>query len=347
MTEANEPLTIPDEPYDRFGDDLLDALLAQLSTDEGGARRDALRRALNIDTATSNEVRLEHVESSLTELEAYTDAMREFFDENGTADDVLEAVQDGLEAARTDLEALESNVTDLGASDEVLEERVDGLEETLERLDSRLEYVGTETAELRGDFEAARDSLEDSVAEIGATTDTLADGLEAQFETVQNLDARQEDLTDRLDSIAAQREADRTALEARIDERADELEERIDAVERHVDDRLASLREDLFAELESVDASLTEDVEELETHVSDLEKSVDDSIADVRTAVADDLDSLESDLGTFETATDERIDDLRCALETDLDDLEGRVDELEATAAEAEEWRQSLQHAFQ
>ncbi|WP_254767510.1 hypothetical protein [Salinilacihabitans rarus] len=78
MTTRNDALT----PSDGAGrrDDLIDGLLTELKDDQGGARKTALRRALDVDNAAGSnasadvEARLDSIEDRLDDLETDVDA---------------------------------------------------------------------------------------------------------------------------------------------------------------------------------------------------------------------------------------------------------------------------------
>ncbi|ADB59980.1 hypothetical protein Htur_1088 [Haloterrigena turkmenica DSM 5511] len=118
MPVQDDTETLETESLSQRNGPLIDALLAELKDDQGGAKRAALRRALELDgpTRTSTDVRLDRLQSTVESLAAYTDAPEAFLDEQGTAETVLADVQEGLEATRDELDALEATV-DASAAD--------------------------------------------------------------------------------------------------------------------------------------------------------------------------------------------------------------------------------------
>jgi len=80
-SEEQEPTVDPD-PY--TGDDVVTAFVERLRRDEVTAgQRATIREELGIETPESVEVRLDHVQSQVVELSAYTDALSEFLDDEG------------------------------------------------------------------------------------------------------------------------------------------------------------------------------------------------------------------------------------------------------------------------
>lgn len=112
-------------------------------------------RAYADDPDGSVEARLAHLQSEVTTLAAYTDAVEELLDEQGTA-------RQFVEAARADIDALERQTSDL--------EGVAG------RHAGRLDSLETATADLRETVEAfdqRLDALEEAVADLEAFRDDI------------------------------------------------------------------------------------------------------------------------------------------------------------------------------
>jgi len=153
--------------------------------------RDALGGESGGDRA--EEVRLDHLQARVSDLEAYTDALESFIDGTGTARDLLDGVQDDVSAlaARTDdVEAavdragrdrseLQDALDDLAVGEDALTELeadVDRLRADLDALDERV--AGVEDAEarledLRADVDEDVDSLHDDIEELREWRDQL------------------------------------------------------------------------------------------------------------------------------------------------------------------------------
>lgn len=107
-------------------------------------------RAYADDPDGSVEARLAHLQSEVTTLSAYTDAVEELLDEQGTARQFVEDARadiDGLERRVSDLEGvagrhdgrldeLEGAASDLRETVETVEERLDGLEKAVADLEA-------------------------------------------------------------------------------------------------------------------------------------------------------------------------------------------------------------------
>lgn len=189
---------------------------------ESGALSDedleALREALGVETRRSTATRIEHVESRLTEFEAYIEALEAFIDDNGTADEIiadLEATVDDLNetvaSVEDELEGIREQQTDL-------REAVDGHDEALSTVEERMNA-------LEGKIEA----LERTTADHGSRIADLEEGqqsLETDLEKGHR-DLREE-LEDGTQELRTDFEDERAALRS-------ELEASIDAVESDVD----------------------------------------------------------------------------------------------------------------
>lgn len=130
------------------------ALAAELR-DGDLAESDRQLLAAEFDTDdTSGEVRFSHLQSRISDLEAYTDALEEFIDENGPARRLIEDLTDDIERIEDELAALD--------------ERTEANERAIERLDGDVEANAD-------DIEALDKGLADAEAEIDETQASIAD----------------------------------------------------------------------------------------------------------------------------------------------------------------------------
>lgn len=135
---------------------------------------ETLRDALGVeDTSGSVEARIDHLQSEMADVEAYADAIEEFLDENGTAQQLLDDLRSELEATQERLDAIEGTAEEAvetaqsveaeledfeAEADDETEERLDELESEIESLSDELEDV----AELRSRLASAIGGLDDS-----------------------------------------------------------------------------------------------------------------------------------------------------------------------------------------
>ncbi|GKZ13340.1 AAA family ATPase [Haladaptatus sp. T7] len=206
-----------------------------------------IQQELDLDTPESTNVRIRHLQSRVDDLAAYTEALEEFIDENGTAKTLIDGFESEVESVRADLDEMGSeieNAKDEGAQARArvadLETNLDGLETSIDSLESGLE---SDLADLEDDLDelgeldsnldgltSQLDDLEDLVAtntqEASALDDELED-LRDDFETVDSLEGKiealSEDVSDLSDSVEA--------TETRMDEKIDTLRSDIGDIE--------------------------------------------------------------------------------------------------------------------
>jgi predicted nucleic acid-binding Zn-ribbon protein len=162
---------------------------------------DLLREVLveEHEQSGSTTARLDRLQQDVAELRAYTGAIEEFLDENGT-----------------------------GA------QLIDSFEERLDAFDDRLEHLETEfVVEVRGridDLEEQFDRLESNIAEEFDRLDDIEDRTEEVAERADDADARTTELVGRLDEL----ESELDELE-RIDDIETKLE-RLDEIDSELTD---------------------------------------------------------------------------------------------------------------
>jgi len=109
-SEEQEPTVDPD-PY--TGDDVVTAFVERLRRDEVTAgQRATIREELGIETPESVEVRLDHVQSQVVELSAYTDALSEFLDDEGRPSAHLDEIRADLDSTNARLDEIERRLSD-------------------------------------------------------------------------------------------------------------------------------------------------------------------------------------------------------------------------------------------
>ncbi len=140
----------------------------------------ALRQALGVSDEPdgSVEARVQRIQRDVADLRAYTDALEEFLDENGTGRQILEEAREGIDQ---------------------FEDRLDEFERTVERVEANVDETDAATRELRSDVGEVRDEVEETAASV--------EDLEAEVATVgEDLDEVREqvpdgDLTERVEEM--------------------------------------------------------------------------------------------------------------------------------------------------
>ncbi|MEF8913938.1 hypothetical protein, partial [Natronomonas sp.] len=175
---------------------------------------DVLQDALGAETVDNSVgARIEHLQSEIADLKAYSEALEEFIDENGDAQQVIEDIRADFEAATERLDDMEDRTSE---AVEIAESVDDRLEESLDESEARVE-------ELLEEGEERLDTLaEDAEARLDETVETA----EAQVdETVETAEAQVDETVEEAES-----QVDETVEEAesQVDELVEEAESQVD-----------------------------------------------------------------------------------------------------------------------
>jgi len=155
----------------------------------------------------STETRIGHLQSRVSDLEAYSQAIEEFIDEHGSAQQLLRSVEDDLTTLANRVDELETSTEEAAAARQELSEdvaKVDAQMETLQadidevvgdvgRLQDELDAVRGDVAEVDEEVAAVRADVEERLEE---TVDDLEDDLESVQEDVEDLHEWRAQLTD-------------------------------------------------------------------------------------------------------------------------------------------------------
>ena len=186
-----------------------------------------LRDHLDVADATSEvpkslDVRLRRVQSKVADLDAYTAALEDFLDENGSGEELIVGFREDVSEVEEELEAIEDELTALRSDQTALEEDIEDVESTVEERATELEAtVAERTSELDERMEAVR-------SDLGSDIDTVESDLGEVDEEVERLSSRIESL-----------EADVTEAEVAEAEELDSLASDVADLE----EELADLRE--------------------------------------------------------------------------------------------------------
>lgn len=257
-------------------DDILDELLEALRSDQGGARTEALKRALENESRSHgvNPQRIGALESTVAQLSDDIDTESE--DGDG---DVLEDVRSDLDSVIDELTTLRTAVDSLESTDAAFETRIDDLETAVTELADRFGNLEESTRDDRSDSTSARDTLDlDDVGGSGEPSDVSADRVEDDVarriqHVEKNLNTRTTALASRIRDIE-HLENRIDDLENRIDERSVTLEERIDEVDATIEEAVAILQKNTKSELSAVQSDLQELGDELRSSIDSLEDDV-------------------------------------------------------------------------
>lgn len=199
--ESSEPAEPESEPgHDDgttaavAGGSLAAALAAEIRDGEvDDEDLEELRDALGVEVGTGGaadsggavDARIERLQSEVADLQAYTDALESFLDENGDAQTLIEEFRTELDEAVERVDDVDDRVdSTLQEVETRVEEATDEIEATIE------ERVADHIEELRSDIEALEQQVEDGV------DDERLDAIESDIS----------DIEDELSDVAEMRE---------------------------------------------------------------------------------------------------------------------------------------------
>ncbi|MFC5136418.1 MULTISPECIES: hypothetical protein [Haloferacaceae] len=234
---------------------------------------EVLRSELDLGVPRSVDVRISRLQSSVSDIEAYADALAEFIDEEGTAREVLDGLDARVDDVESTVDALDTRVEAGERAHGELVDEVDGMESDVSGL--RDDVDGVETT---------LDEFEDTVSAVQATAAGLEETVEGVAGDVTSLEADLAGLDDALDDFDDDVETlyeevdDAAAGVERADGRIDDVEERFGRFDEEFDD-------------------LWDDLAEVDSRLTDIEGRLGDDLEDVEAeleAIDDHLEELEA-----------------------------------------------------
>lgn len=185
--------------------DLVGALADAIRNDEVSDEDLETLQAAFGGVPNSTQVEIEHLQTRVSELEAYSDALEAFIDDEGTAEQLVTDIENEVAGLSTELSELgdelaevETSVEDAAGDREALEERVAGVEANAAVVDELEETV----ERVRGDLDALDERVEDAeeavldVDELEDDLDDLEDDLEDVEDHVDEIEQWRSQLSD-------------------------------------------------------------------------------------------------------------------------------------------------------
>jgi hypothetical protein len=145
--------------------------------------RDALRSELGTDKSRSQEIRIDHLQSEVSDLTAYGDAVESFIDRHGTFETVFEDVH--------------AELSTLGDRTERVESAIEDLSETVEQvddIDEEIEQIQSVQSELESDLEGIRETQTDLESRFDRLDGEIADAHSRLDEELAGVHDRLDDL---------------------------------------------------------------------------------------------------------------------------------------------------------
>jgi predicted nucleic acid-binding Zn-ribbon protein len=159
----------------------------QVDQEDLAVLREALQTTEGERKSGSISARVDRVQSDVADLRAYTDALEEFLDDNGTAEQLIDDF-------RGDVSELESSVEDV---ESLIEENTEELEAVTDEVGS----LGEDVSELDEEVTEIGDDVEAVESNVAEFEDTVAD-LETAIATLED-QISEGDVADRIEAIEA------------------------------------------------------------------------------------------------------------------------------------------------
>jgi len=133
------------------------------------------------------EARVEKLQTDVSDLEAYIDALEEFLEENGTGEDIITDVQD-------DVESFRSRLDDVEDTSESTADRVSGFEDSMDELGEDLQALKGDVKDIEGELDGIRATVEDIESDI-EEVDDLEERIDDAVDAVEELENWREQLS--------------------------------------------------------------------------------------------------------------------------------------------------------
>lgn len=223
-TETTEETTV-----DVDGDSLVASLAAEIREQNVSAEDvKLLRRAFEIagQDGGTTAAKLQQIQTDIADLRAYTNAMEEFLDENGTAQEIMEDFNQQIESFENQLSSMQSSLEQNSEQLESVSGDVDDFSEEISSISSEIDSVGQEIDDVNDKVESVSDRV-DSVTE---DVEGVSSDLEDVSEQVDSMDEE----FDNFDSAISDIESDIEGLEENI--MNGEMEDRLEEMEDELED---------------------------------------------------------------------------------------------------------------
>jgi len=239
---------------------LLEALAAEVR--EGDVPEEdveTLREAFGTTDAVdgTTEARIRQLQRDVADLRAYTDALDEFLDENGTAQQVLEDAREQIDSFETQLAEFEGTV-----------ERV---EREADEATARSREAEAEVDTLRSDVDEVHDvvaDVEDDVEEVGEEVEDVQDDVEDAQEDIEDVAEDVDEVRTGVDDVGDDVEDLEAGLEG-VESSVDDLEHRAETFEQELEELREEVQEgDLEGRVEEMESAL-DDLQEWQTQIKE------------------------------------------------------------------------------
>ncbi|WP_324757887.1 hypothetical protein [Haloarcula montana] len=136
------------------------------------------------DTDGATQAKIERLQGDIADLRAYTDALEEFLEENGTGDEMIEEFSQRLEEFETELNSFESEIESARSTAQSANSGVESLEKEVSLVEEDVEEVGSEVNSIGNSLRTVEDDVDEFDAQIAELDEQLSD-MESEVEQVR------------------------------------------------------------------------------------------------------------------------------------------------------------------
>jgi predicted nucleic acid-binding Zn-ribbon protein len=221
--EGGEPAENGDASVAVEAENLTAALAAEIrQKNVSGEDLKLLRRALDVaaqeDGGGSTQARIAQIQDDISDLRAYTSALEEFLDQNGTGDQMIEDFEEELSAFDQRLESVQSELESNSEEVSAVSEEVSAVSEEVSAVSETVSTVDSEIDSLSGEI----DDVSDDVDSVETDVENVSSDLDEMDSTVDKLDSSLGEIEESVSELEEQ------ITDGEVAERVDEIEEQID-----------------------------------------------------------------------------------------------------------------------
>lgn len=221
----------------------------------------------------SVDARLDQLQNDVSRLRAYTNALEEFLDEEGSAEEIIARFDEQMRSFEDELASMEEGMGSFETELVSFEEDLRTVEQEIASLEGNVETIENDLQTVDDDVRA----VEDEVETVGEAVERVNEDVEMVTEDVESVEVDVQCVTDQVRAV----EDELATVETRADGQ--------DRVIASLSADVASRAEDHDSLAEEV-STVQRDVQGLSSTVSRLEEHVPESDVDAR------LDAMEEDV---------------------------------------------------
>lgn len=303
----NSSMTEEPSIFEKDGN-ITDAVVEELERgDIDDETKIALARQLNDHLSPKSslgDVKIKQLQQRLSDIEAYSDALESFIDDNGTADELVEATNDDIDAIRKQVQHIEDELNEYVEDIEDVNDDVESVRKSIESTETDYDDLNEEIVTLRSNLKGIHSRI-DVLAEKGASVEQLNTSIdEVKNETDETISTVKTNISEVEESV--------NNIEKQITEVSNDVESlkdtnTIDSSEvenvKESIDSLETKTNDVSEQIESVDKSVHQKVEQVETDI----ESIFNRLNSIDDKLSNDISEVRNEITTLETKFDERI----------------------------------------